>query len=73
VLGVFITFNFGNLFCICSPKFSILHTKSDGGCYLHFVGGKWKMVVLWYLREDKKRFIKIKALMPQITAKMLSS
>jgi DNA-binding HxlR family transcriptional regulator len=39
---------------------------------MHFIGGKWKTVVLWYLRQDKKRFSELKAVMPQITEKMLS-
>ena len=39
---------------------------------MHFIGGKWKTVVLWYLRNDKKRFSELKTLMPQITEKMLS-
>jgi DNA-binding HxlR family transcriptional regulator len=39
---------------------------------MHFIGGKWKTVVLWYLRKDKKRFSELKAQMPQITEKMLS-
>ncbi len=39
---------------------------------MHFIGGKWKTVVLWYLRNNKKRFSELKAHMPQITEKMLS-
>ncbi|MBR9997734.1 MAG: helix-turn-helix transcriptional regulator [Cyclobacteriaceae bacterium] len=39
---------------------------------MHFIGGKWKTVVLWYLRNDKKRFSELKSHMPQITEKMLS-
>jgi DNA-binding HxlR family transcriptional regulator len=39
---------------------------------MHFIGGKWKTVVLWYLRHNKKRFSELKAVMPQITEKMLS-
>ena len=39
---------------------------------MHFIGGKWKTVVLWYLRSDTKRFSELKAQMPQITEKMLS-
>lgn len=39
---------------------------------MHYVGGKWKTVVLWYLIEDKKRFNEIKKLIPNITEKMLS-
>jgi DNA-binding HxlR family transcriptional regulator len=39
---------------------------------MHFIGGKWKTVVLWYLRKDKKRFSELKRLIPDITEKMLS-
>ena len=39
---------------------------------MHFIGGKWKTVVLWYLRKDKKRFSELKRLIPNITEKMLS-
>ena len=39
---------------------------------MHFIGGKWKTVVLWYLRKDKKRFSELKKLIPNITEKMLS-
>jgi len=39
---------------------------------LHFIGGKWKSIILWYLRKGPKRFSKLKRLMPDITEKMLS-
>ena len=39
---------------------------------MHYIGGKWKAVVLWYLRKEKKRFGELKALIPDITDKMLS-
>ncbi len=39
---------------------------------MHYVGGKWKTVVLWYLRKDKKRFSELKERIPDITDKMLS-
>jgi DNA-binding HxlR family transcriptional regulator len=39
---------------------------------MHFIGGKWKTVVLWYLRKEKKRFGELKKLIPDITEKMLS-
>lgn len=39
---------------------------------MSFIGGKWKTVVLWYLRKDKKRFSELKARIPEITEKMLS-
>jgi DNA-binding HxlR family transcriptional regulator len=39
---------------------------------MDFLGGKWKAVVLWYLRDKPKRFGELKRLMPEITEKMLS-
>lgn len=39
---------------------------------MHFIGGKWRTVVLWYLREEKQRFSELLKLMPQITERMLS-
>lgn len=39
---------------------------------MHYIGGKWKAVVIWYLRNGKKRFGELKALIPDITDKMLS-
>lgn len=39
---------------------------------MHFIGGKWKTVVLWYLKNKILRFGEIKKLVPDITEKMLS-
>jgi DNA-binding HxlR family transcriptional regulator len=39
---------------------------------MDYIGGKWKTVVLWYLRKDKKRFGELRKLIPNITEKMLS-
>jgi DNA-binding HxlR family transcriptional regulator len=39
---------------------------------MHFIGGKWKTVVLWYLKNKTLRFGEIKKLIPDITEKMLS-
>ncbi len=39
---------------------------------MHFVGGKWKTVVLWYLKNEKRRFTEINKLIPQMTERMLS-
>ena len=39
---------------------------------MHFIGGKWKAVVIWYLRNGKKRFGELKSHIPDITDKMLS-
>jgi DNA-binding HxlR family transcriptional regulator len=39
---------------------------------MDYLGGKWKSVVLWYLRDGKKRFSELKRHIPDITEKMLS-
>lgn len=39
---------------------------------MHYIGGKWKAIVLWYLRDGKKRFSELKECIPDITDKMLS-
>ena len=37
-----------------------------------YIGGKWKSVIIWYLREGMLRFSEIKAQIPDMTDKMLS-
>ncbi len=37
-----------------------------------FIGGKWKCIILWYLRNETMRFSELKKLIPDITDKMLS-
>ena len=39
---------------------------------MNYLGGKWKTVVLWYLKDDKKRFAELKRLIPQSSDRMLS-
>jgi DNA-binding HxlR family transcriptional regulator len=39
---------------------------------MKYLGGKWKPVVLWYLKDEKKRFAELNKLIPQITERMLS-
>ena len=39
---------------------------------MDYMGGKWKAVVLWYLRKGPKRFSALKRHIPDITEKMLS-
>jgi DNA-binding HxlR family transcriptional regulator len=39
---------------------------------MDFIGGKWKTVVLWYLRDTTMRFGEIRKQIPDITEKMLS-
>jgi DNA-binding HxlR family transcriptional regulator len=39
---------------------------------MNYIGGKWKTVVLWYLRNNTYRFGTLKKKIPGITEKMLS-
>jgi DNA-binding HxlR family transcriptional regulator len=39
---------------------------------MDYIGGKWKTVVLWYLRDKTMRFSELKKQIPDITEKMLS-
>lgn len=39
---------------------------------MNYIGGKWKTVVLWYLRNNTLRFGELKKQIPDITEKMLS-
>ena len=55
------------------------HIKMHGQTYhcalditMDYIGGKWKTVVLWYLRNKTMRFGEIKKQIPDITEKMLS-
>ena len=61
---------------IDGKKYKFRMLNQDFHCALdvtmHYIGGKWKTVVLWYLRKGKKRFGELKALIPDITDKMLT-
>ncbi|PHO09519.1 transcriptional regulator [Malaciobacter canalis] len=50
--------------------------KEDEKCpveiALDVIDGKWKILILWYLRRDTKRFNELQKQMPKITQKMLS-
>ena len=39
---------------------------------MDYIGGKWKTVVLWYLRNKTMRFGELRKQIPDITEKMLS-
>ncbi|HUM52935.1 MAG TPA: helix-turn-helix domain-containing protein [Chitinophagales bacterium] len=39
---------------------------------LHIIGGRWKGIVIWNLRDDKKRFSELKKILVTINDKMLS-
>jgi DNA-binding HxlR family transcriptional regulator len=36
------------------------------------IGGKWKLFIIWYLKDEKKRFNQLLKLIPHITQKMLT-
>ncbi len=54
-------------------------TKTDQICFekcpvetaLEVLAGKWKILILWYLKDEKKRFNELQKLLPSITQKML--
>jgi DNA-binding HxlR family transcriptional regulator len=37
------------------------------------IGGKWKCVILWWLRAESKRFGELMQLMPEISQKVLTT
>ncbi len=39
---------------------------------LRVIGGKWKLPILWYLRDGKKRYSELQHLLKTITPKMLA-
>lgn len=38
---------------------------------LKILGGKWKILILWHLKDEAKRYSQLKQLIPEITEKML--
>jgi DNA-binding HxlR family transcriptional regulator len=38
---------------------------------LRVLGGKWKLLILWHLKDETRRFSELKRLIPEITEKML--
>ncbi|GMA64424.1 helix-turn-helix transcriptional regulator [Alicyclobacillus fastidiosus] len=41
---------------------------------LSVIGGKWKMIILWYIGLDSpQRFSKLRRLLPNVTPKMLTT
>jgi len=39
---------------------------------LKLIGGKWKVLILWHLKDNTMRFGELKRMMPNITTKMLT-
>lgn len=50
-------------------------SETEGTVYvqatLSVLGGKWKILILWHLKDQTRRFGELKRLMPEITEKML--
>ena len=50
--------------------------KSDPICpaelTLRYIGGRWKSVIWWHLKKDKKRFGELRKAIPKITQNMLT-
>ena len=42
------------------------------GLTIDLIGGKWKLMILWYLIEQPKRFTELKNSIPGITQKILT-
>jgi len=38
---------------------------------LNVLVGKWKILILWHLKDETRRFSELKRLMPEISEKML--
>jgi DNA-binding HxlR family transcriptional regulator len=53
-----------------------LKSGTSGDCPLadliDMIGGRWKVLALWQLREGRKRFTELRRLMPGVTQKMLT-
>lgn len=47
-------------------------SKSPVNVTLKVIGGKWKPLILWHLREEPKRFSALQRGMPGVTQKMLT-
>ncbi|MCU0541758.1 MAG: helix-turn-helix transcriptional regulator [Oscillatoriaceae cyanobacterium Prado104] len=49
--------------------------QTDGTLFvqttLKVLGGKWKLLILWHLKDAVKRYSELKRLIPEITEKML--
>ena len=39
---------------------------------MYMIGGKWKLFIIWNLKDEKKRFNQLIKLIPNITQKMLT-
>lgn len=56
------------------PEFKFKEKKYDSAVELalDIIGGKWKIPIIWKLKNDPKRYGELKKLLPGITHKMLT-
>lgn len=47
------------------------HDKCPVETSIDALAGKWKILILWYLKDEKKRFSELQKLLPRATQKML--
>ncbi len=40
--------------------------------FFHLLGGRWKLPILWNLRQGEKRFFELQLMIPNISDKMLA-
>lgn len=52
-------------------KFDEINEKCPVETALDVLAGKWKILILWYLRRDVLRFSELQKLLPKVTQKML--
>lgn len=54
-----------------NKKLDISYDKCPVETSIDALAGKWKILILWYLRAEKKRFSELEKLLPNTTQKML--
>jgi DNA-binding HxlR family transcriptional regulator len=56
------------------PEFAFKGKKYNNPVELSLdvIGGKWKMPILWRLKEDAKRYGELRKSLPKVTHKMLT-
>jgi DNA-binding HxlR family transcriptional regulator len=62
--------------CSTQKDTDMAEPKPKGDCPLialiDVIGGRWKVMSMWVLRDGTKRFTELKKLMPGVTQKMLT-
>ncbi|MBP2654710.1 MAG: ytcD [Firmicutes bacterium] len=53
-------------------KFKNVEYQCSMELTLSIIGGKWKVLILWYLGEKTMRFSELRKMLPRITQKMLT-